>query len=58
VNYIVNSSASKSRGVKPVEGTVFCNPDPGFSVLSISTDRIEYYMENHEGKVIYHYTED
>jgi hypothetical protein len=57
VNYIVNSSASKSRDVKPVEGTVFCNPDPGFSVMSISTDRIDYYMENHKGKVIYTYSE-
>jgi DNA repair exonuclease SbcCD nuclease subunit len=57
VNYIVNSSASKAREVQPVDGTLFCSPDPGFSVLSISTDRIEYYMENHEGNVIYHYSE-
>ncbi|GHT58130.1 acid phosphatase [Bacteroidia bacterium] len=56
VNYIVNSSASKSRKVKPIEGTVFCNPDPGFSVMSITTDRIDYYMENHKGKVVYTYT--
>jgi DNA repair exonuclease SbcCD nuclease subunit len=56
VEYIVNSSASQSREVKPVEGTQFCNPDPGFSVMSISSDRIDYYMENHEGKVIYTYT--
>jgi DNA repair exonuclease SbcCD nuclease subunit len=56
VNYIVNSSASKSREVKPVEGTVFCNSDPGFSVMSISEDKIDYYMENHEGKVIYTYS--
>jgi DNA repair exonuclease SbcCD nuclease subunit len=58
VNYIVNSSASKSRAVKPVEGTVFCNPDAGFSVMSISTDRIDYYMENHKGKIIYKLTID
>jgi DNA repair exonuclease SbcCD nuclease subunit len=55
VNYIVNSSASKAREVKPIDGTVFCNPDPGFSVMSISTDKIDYYMENHKGKVIYTY---
>lgn len=58
VNYIVNSSASKSRKVKPIEGTVFCNPDPGFSVISVTADRIDYYMENHKGKVIYTYTEN
>jgi hypothetical protein len=56
VEYIVNSSASKARDVKPIEGTLFCSSDPGFSVMSISTDKIDYYMENHEGKVIYTYS--
>ena len=56
VEYIVNSSASRSREVKPIEGTLFCNPDPGFSVLSVSADSIVYYMENHEGNVVYNYT--
>jgi UDP-2,3-diacylglucosamine pyrophosphatase LpxH len=55
VEYIVNSSASESREVKPIKSTIFCNPDPGFSIISISADRIEYYMENHEGKVVYDY---
>ncbi|GHT35214.1 acid phosphatase [Bacteroidia bacterium] len=55
VNYVVNSSASKSREVKPIAGTVFCNSDPGFSVLSLSADKIDFYMENHTGQVIYHY---
>jgi DNA repair exonuclease SbcCD nuclease subunit len=55
VEYIVNSSASKSREAKPIAGTIFCNPDSGFSVMSVSTDSINYYMENQEGKVIYSY---
>ena len=56
VEYFVNSSASKSRPANPIEGTVFCNSDPGFSVISIYVDRIEYNMINHEGKVVYNYT--
>ena len=34
IDYIVNSAGSLARKVKPTEGTVFCNPEPGFSVVS------------------------
>lgn len=33
-DYIVNSAGSLARKVKPVEGTQFCSPEPGFSVCS------------------------
>jgi DNA repair exonuclease SbcCD nuclease subunit len=57
VNYIVNSSASKSRKANPVENTVFCNSAPGFSAMSVSADSIVYYMENHKGNIIYKYVQ-
>lgn len=56
VHYVVNSAASQSRSVKPMEGTLFCNPDPGFSVFSVSSGNIEFYMVNHTGKTVYNYT--
>ena len=56
VNYIVNSSASKSRKVKPIEGTVFCNGDPGYSLFSVSADSIQFFFINHTGEAIYRHT--
>lgn len=56
VEYFVNSSAAETRKVEPMDGTIFCKADPGFSVLSISPDKIDYYMENAKGEIIYNYT--
>ena len=56
VNYIVNSSASQSRAVKKTEGTIFCSPDPGFSVFSVTSERTSIYFINQKGKTIYEYT--
>ena len=53
VNYIVNSSASRSREANPIEGTVFCNGDPGYSVFSVSADSVRFSFVNHTGKMIY-----
>jgi UDP-2,3-diacylglucosamine pyrophosphatase LpxH len=55
IHYVVNSSASQSRKVQPMEGTLFCNPDPGFSIFSVSSDSITFYMVNHEGETVYNY---
>lgn len=35
IDYVVNSAGSLARKVKPIEGTLFCSPEPGFSVCSI-----------------------
>jgi len=53
VNYVVNSSASQSRPVKPIEGTIFCNPDPGCSVFTVSTDSVRFSFVNHTGMPVY-----
>jgi predicted phosphodiesterase len=56
VNYVVNSSASNSRPVNPIEGTVFCNPDPGFSVFTVSSDSVRFLFINHMGDTVYEHT--
>jgi len=53
VNYVVNSSASQSRPVKEIEGTVFCNPDPGYSVFTVSADSVRFCFVNHTGEKVY-----
>lgn len=53
IDYVVNSSESLAREVNPIEGTKFCSPDEGFSVLSASDKELVLSMINYEGKVIY-----
>jgi hypothetical protein len=58
IDYVVNSSASLSRKVRPVEGTVFCSPESGFSVFSASKAALTMYMVNKEGKVLHTVTKN
>lgn len=51
--YVVNSSASLPRKVKPIQGTVFCSPEAGFSVISATADSLKLYMINGKGAVIH-----
>lgn len=53
IDYVVNSSPSLARKVKPIDGTQFCSPDEGFSVLSVGKNALKLSMINYEGKVIY-----
>lgn len=53
IDYIVNSSGSLSRSVKPVEGTVFCSSEPGFSVISATKKSLNMYMIDKTGKVLH-----
>ncbi len=53
IDYVVNSSASLSRKVNPVEGTVFCNPGEGFSVISADKNTLRLYMIDKQGNVIH-----
>ena len=53
IDYVVNSSASTNRRVKPVEGTVFCNPESGFSMIAADKKSFNLYMINQKGKVIH-----
>ena len=55
VNYVVNSSASESRKVSKTDGTVFCNPDPGFTLCSITPESFTFFFINHKGENVYKY---
>lgn len=53
VDYVVNSSASLSRKVKAVEGTVFCSPEAGFSVFAVDKSELAMHMIDKTGTVIH-----
>lgn len=55
VNYVVNSSACGSRKVNQTDGTIFCNPDPGFTVCTVIPERFVFFFINHKGENVYKY---
>lgn len=52
-DYVTNTSASLSRKVKPIEGTVFCSPEPGFSIVSADKKSLELRMINKRGNILH-----
>ncbi len=53
IDYVVNSSASLSRDVKPIDGTKFCSGETGFSLIAADKKELNLHMINKEGKVLY-----
>lgn len=54
VDYVVNSAGSLSRKkVEPVQGTVFCSGEPGFSRLIANKDLLVIEMIDSQGNVIH-----
>ena len=53
IDYVTNSSGSLSRKVKATEGTVFCSPEPGFSIVSATPDVLELRMIDKKGNVLH-----
>lgn len=53
IDYITNSSASLSRKVQSIEGTVFCNPEPGFSIVSADKKTLVLRMIDKKGNVLH-----
>ena len=53
IDYVVNSSASLSRKVKPMEGTVFCSPEPGLSVIVADKKELCLHMIDKNGKILH-----
>ena len=52
IDYVVNSAGSLSRKVKAVEGTQFCSPEAGFSVISANKNSLALYMIDGKGVAI------
>lgn len=53
IDYVVNSAGSLSRKVKATEGTVFCSPSTGFSILSVSKRKLTLSMVDKDGTVLH-----
>ena len=53
IDYVVNSSASLARDVKPIDGTVYCSGEPGFSLVSADKSSLSLYMMDKEGRVLH-----
>ena len=53
IDYVVNTSASLARKVSATEGTVFCSPSEGFSVVSATKQQLNLYMIDKTGNVIH-----
>ena len=53
IDYVVNSSGSLARKVKPIGGTLFCSPGPGFSVCSIDKKEFNLRMIDKKGNVLH-----
>lgn len=58
IDYVVNSSASLARTVKPTTGTVFCSGTEGFSVISATKKQLNMYMLDKTGKAIHTITKN
>lgn len=53
IDYVVNTSASLSRSVEPVEGTQFCSPLSGFSLITADKQQLSLHFIDKNGNVIY-----
>ena len=53
IDYVVNTSASLARKVSATEGTVFCSPSEGVSVVSATKQQLNLYMIDKTGNVIH-----
>ena len=53
IDYVVNSSSSLARPVKPIDGTVFCSPADGFSVFTVDKKQLRMSMIDKDGKIIH-----
>ena len=53
IDYVVNSSSSLARSVKPIDGTVFCSSADGFSVFTVDKKQLRMSMIDKDGKIIH-----
>lgn len=53
IDFVVNSAGSLGRSVAATEGTVFCSPEPGFSVLTATPEKLSLSMVDKTGTVIH-----
>ena len=52
IDYVVHSAGALARKVKAVDGTQFCSPEAGFSVISANKQSLALYMIDGRGVTI------
>lgn len=55
IDYIVNTSASEGRPVHSNENLVYGTPQSGFLLGEVTSDKLNLYLINKEGRIIYSY---
>ena len=53
IDYVVNTSGSLAREVKPVDGTQFCSGATGFSLITVDKHELCLHMMDKDGKVLH-----
>lgn len=53
IDYVVNASGSLGRDVEPIEGTVFCSGETGWSLVTADEKTLSLYMLDKYGKVLH-----
>ena len=53
IDYVVNSSSSLARPVKPIDGTVFCSSDDGYSIFTVDKKQLRMSMIDKDGNIIH-----
>lgn len=53
IDYVVNTSGSRTRTPKEIEGTVFCSDAAGFSVLTVGKKELNLHLLDKNGTVIH-----
>ena len=53
IDYVITSSASYSRDVERTKRTIYCSPEPGFSVITVSKKRLSVNMIDKNGNILH-----
>ncbi len=53
IDYVVNASGSLGRDVEPIEGTVYCSGETGWSLVTADDKALNLYMLDKYGKVLH-----
>lgn len=53
IDYVVNTSGSKTRVPEKIEGTVFCSDAPGFSVLTADKEALNLNLLDKDGNMLH-----
>ena len=58
IAFWVNSAAALSRKVSPTDGTQWCSPSTGFTVIAASKEDLSLYAVDKDGKTLYTLTKN